>query len=88
MNIIARSTKLYRYKESPMTYEAFRTLSSRSALPPMAGVLFAATVLVLTWEERRKTRRALQRLAPHMLRDIGLSDRDALSECKKPFWRD
>ncbi|MDG1283007.1 MAG: DUF1127 domain-containing protein [Pseudorhodobacter sp.] len=71
-----------------MTYEAFRTLSSRSALPPVAAVLFAATVLVLKWEERRKTRRALQRLDAHMLRDIGLTGRNAADEIEKPFWRE
>jgi uncharacterized protein YjiS (DUF1127 family) len=36
---------------------------------------------------RRRDRRLLARLDPHLLRDIGLSPDDAQSEAAKPFWR-
>lgn len=64
------------------------TLSARKPLPPISRVLFALTVTVLKWEERRQTRRALHRLDAHLLNDIGLCDRSAGHEATKPFWRD
>ncbi len=57
-------------------------------LPPLAGMLFSLTLLVLRWETLRRTRKDLSRLAPHMLKDIGMDRAQALMECAKPFWRD
>ena len=39
--------------------------------------------------ERRGQRRALAELAamPHLLNDLGLTERQALDEARKPFWR-
>ena len=37
--------------------------------------------------ERARQRRALQRLSDQMLKDIGLTRRDAEIEIGKPFWR-
>ena len=37
--------------------------------------------------ERARQRRALQRLSDQMLKDIGLTRRDAEFETGKPFWR-
>lgn len=74
-----------------MTRTALRTLTdptSGTALPPVSAALFAVANLVRTWEERRITRAALKRLDPHMLHDIGLSDREAMAETAKPFWQD
>lgn len=36
---------------------------------------------------RRRNRRALGRLDPHLLRDIGLSSDEARTEAAKPFWQ-
>ena len=36
--------------------------------------------------EARRTRKALDRLEPHLLRDIGLVDHEAQAEAARPFW--
>jgi uncharacterized protein YjiS (DUF1127 family) len=40
------------------------------------------------WRVRAQTRSALQKLDPHLLRDIGLPLDEAQGESVKPFWRD
>jgi len=70
-----------------MTTQHFATLTAHQPLPPLARVVFALAVTVLKWEQRQQTRRALNRLDPHMLADIGLSPQDARMECKKAFWQ-
>ena len=50
----------------------------------------AALVNKLTrWTERSRRRAAFRDLAddPHLLRDIGLTRREATEEANKPFWR-
>lgn len=42
---------------------------------------------LLTWQQRARDRRSLQRLDAHMLHDIGLSAADVDREASKPFWR-
>ncbi|MFC6672332.1 DUF1127 domain-containing protein [Marinobacterium aestuariivivens] len=37
--------------------------------------------------ERSRSRRQLQMLDDHMLKDIGISRADAVREADKPFWR-
>lgn len=70
-----------------------RTASTTVALPPLAALppvsrLLVATALVLArWETRRRSRIALERLAPHHLHDIGLTRTAAQIEVSKPFWR-
>jgi len=39
------------------------------------------------WAERRRQRRELLRLPDHVLKDIGISRAEALSEAGKPFWK-
>lgn len=51
------------------------------------GALTGVFDLVLTWSERRRQRRALERLPDHMLSDIGISRLDADIEAEKPFWK-
>jgi uncharacterized protein YjiS (DUF1127 family) len=58
-----------------------------AALPPLSRLVFALAGTVLAWETRRQTRRALARLEPQHLRDIGLTARDAATEAAKPVWR-
>lgn len=57
-------------------------------LPPLSRVLVTAGFAMARWEMRRRTRGALKRLDPHLLRDIGLSTDDRSAECARPFWRD
>jgi|688.fasta_scaffold112686_3 uncharacterized protein YjiS (DUF1127 family) len=51
---------------------------------PQPNVLRA----VSNWMARHRSRRALARLDPHLLRDIGLTDHQLAQELSKPFWRD
>ena len=74
-----------------MTRTVDRTLTdmtSGTTLPPVSAALFAFANIVRAWQQRRITRAALKRLDPHMLHDIGLSDREAMAETAKPFWQD
>lgn len=52
-----------------------------------AGGLARAVSLVHAWQERAAMRYRLMELDERMLKDIGLSRADALSEGEKPFWR-
>jgi len=44
---------------------------------------------LLRWSERSRQRAAFRDLAdnPHLLRDIGLTRRQAIEEADKPIWR-
>jgi uncharacterized protein YjiS (DUF1127 family) len=44
-------------------------------------------VTLTKWSERRRTRIALADLDDHMLRDIGLDRRTALTEARRKFWQ-
>lgn len=55
-------------------------------LPPVSRLLVAAALTLATWEDRRRTRIALQRLDDQHLQDIGVSYRIATAEAAKPFW--
>ncbi|MDZ4134623.1 MAG: DUF1127 domain-containing protein [Paracoccaceae bacterium] len=61
--------------------------ATRHALPLMARRAFALGLSLVTWENRRQSRKALGRLDAHLLRDIGLSSQDATAEAAKPFWQ-
>ncbi|PZQ99683.1 MAG: hypothetical protein DI533_03220 [Cereibacter sphaeroides] len=68
-------------------------MRSRLSAPPVLGLngfLRSQSVLgvVRYWVARRNTRLNLSRLDAHLLRDIGLNERDVTAECTKPFWRD
>lgn len=58
-----------------------------AALPPVSRLLVAAALMLAQWEDRRRTRLALNRLTERQLRDIGLTAHTAVSESAKPFWR-
>lgn len=51
-----------------------------------AGAPAAARKTVKTWRVRHQTRRALARLSPHELDDIGLTPEQAQRESSKAFW--
>ncbi|MEO6298182.1 MAG: DUF1127 domain-containing protein [Paracoccaceae bacterium] len=61
------------------------TLHSRP-LPPLSRVLLNVTLLVVTWDLRRRTRKDLRGLTVHMLADIGVDPQVAAREAEKPFW--
>jgi len=63
-------------------------LNTQAKLPLVAGLAVKFAVRVTTWDMRRKSRRALKRLGPHLLRDIGLDHATAQAEASKPFWQD
>jgi uncharacterized protein YjiS (DUF1127 family) len=44
--------------------------------------------VVSNWIARRRSRRDLEVLDAHLLRDLGLTAQDARIEAAKPFWRD
>jgi uncharacterized protein YjiS (DUF1127 family) len=56
-----------------------------------AGWAVAARRTVTHWIARSRQRRALREIAEsndfHLLKDIGVSQEEALREAEKPFWR-
>jgi uncharacterized protein YjiS (DUF1127 family) len=66
-----------------MPHSQTETLRFRSR----QGLLRRLTHALLDVAARRRDRRLLARLDPHLLRDIGLSPEDAQAEASKPFWR-
>ena len=65
-----------------------QVLNAQATLPVVAGLAVRLAVVVVKWDTRRKSRRALKRLGPHLLRDIGLDHSTAQAEASKPFWQD
>ncbi len=63
-------------------------LNAQAHLPVVAGLAVKFAVTVVKWDTRRKTRRSLKELEPHLLRDIGLDRFSAQAEATKPFWQD
>ena len=57
----------------------------------VAGWAVAACRTVTRWIARSRQRRALREIAEsndfHLLKDIGVSQEEALREAEKPFWR-
>jgi uncharacterized protein YjiS (DUF1127 family) len=72
----------------PSADYGFQTIALR-----LPGILFAWSMIVWAtlriWNARSRQRRALARLVDdfHLLKDIGVSQEEALREAEKPFWR-
>lgn len=66
---------------------ALEGLSAHTTLPALSLIAVKLAWAYVLWTQRRKTRAHLSRLDDHMLRDIGLSPREADMEARKPFWR-
>lgn len=69
-----------------------RPSGRRSAPPRRASALelLADSLIrhILTWRERVRQRRALAAVDDWVLKDMGVSRADAMSECDKAFWRE
>ncbi len=68
------------------THTALNFLANRQ-LTPLTTMALRVVVLVAKWEERRKTRKALKRLDTHLLRDIGMTPRQARVQFNRRFWQ-
>jgi uncharacterized protein YjiS (DUF1127 family) len=65
--------------------------SARSRPKARLNGLIAGARTVARWFARSRQRRALREIAErndfHLLKDIGVSQEEALREADKPFWR-
>ncbi|WP_425050673.1 DUF1127 domain-containing protein [Psychromarinibacter sp. S121] len=61
---------------------------SRRPLPPFSAAALRFVVMLVKWDERRRTRRSLGTLDPHLLDDIGVTRGEARTEAERPFWKD
>ncbi len=62
-------------------------LASRPSIPAPAAVALRLAVVIVKWDMRHRTRRALMRLDAHELADIGLTPDDARREAALQFWK-
>lgn len=61
-------------------------LQTPQSLPVLALWAMNIAVFLVTWDHRLRSRRALARLDPHLLRDIGIGHAEARQEAERPFW--
>ncbi|SNR70605.1 DUF1127 domain-containing protein [Puniceibacterium sediminis] len=62
-------------------------LSAESHLAPLPAFALFAAVVLTKWSSRHRTRKALARLEPHLLKDIGLDSQTARHEASRMFWQ-
>jgi len=62
-------------------------LNSQAELPTLARVAVTVAVIATKWDMNWRTRKALGRLDPTELEDIGLSPREARAEANKRFYQ-
>ena len=67
---------------------ALTELTTAPSLPPMASIAVRFAAVLLKWDTRRHTRKALAQLEVWQLDDVGLTRAAALTEARQPFWRD
>lgn len=72
-----------------MNSELLAAASSRLAPAPgpTSRKLGPIAMLLHMWTERRRSRADLAQLDMRLLRDIGLTPRDAIAEAAIPFWK-
>ena len=51
------------------------------------GTIAATRQILKVWKQRYQGRRALRHLSLDHLRDIGISNEEAIYEADKPFWK-
>ncbi len=66
-----------------------RAISERvySVVQSVDGAMSKTKAIVSEWSARVESRRALARLSPRMLADIGLEPFQVQIEINKPFWK-
>ncbi|MFZ5963751.1 DUF1127 domain-containing protein [Thalassococcus sp. BH17M4-6] len=62
-------------------------LGNETALAPQAAVALYVAVVLTKWSTRYRTRRALAKLDPHLLKDVGITPAEARAEAARRFWR-
>jgi uncharacterized protein YjiS (DUF1127 family) len=62
-------------------------LNGQAQLPTLARVAVTVAVMATKWDMNWRTRKALGRLDPYELDDIGLSTREASTEANKRFYQ-
>jgi len=62
-------------------------LDAQAPLPTLADWALALAVTVTQWSTRARTRKALKKLPPHLLDDVGLDPHEAWREAVQPFWK-
>ncbi|MDV7143945.1 DUF1127 domain-containing protein [Tropicimonas sp. TH_r6] len=67
--------------------QRLETLGRRPTLPLAANLAVGVAVALVNWDCRRRSRRALAKLSPDQLRDIGVTPAEAGWESSKPFWQ-
>ncbi|WP_380052295.1 DUF1127 domain-containing protein [Falsihalocynthiibacter sp. SS001] len=63
-------------------------LESRRTLPPLGLLALRVAVIVTKWDQRARTRRSLNNMTDSDLKDIGITRGEALTEARRPFWKD
>ncbi|WP_136443559.1 DUF1127 domain-containing protein [Pacificoceanicola onchidii] len=69
------------------TRDALSFLDAAHPLPPLASLALRFAVVTAKWAQRRRTRKALSQLDPHLLNDVGLNRMSAHREASKMFWQ-
>lgn len=62
-------------------------LASQAELPLLARVAVDVAVVVTKWDMNWRTRKALSKLDPHELSDVGLTAQEARREANKRFYQ-
>ena len=62
--------------------------ASLARLPLLSRLAFDFALLITRWQMRSVTRKNLERLDSHLLKDIGMQPGDAHRESTKRFWQD
>lgn len=70
-----------------LTTYTLALLSSSPRLPVAAKVAVRFAGVMMQWDHRRRTRRALAELDHHLLEDIGITYAQARKETKRFFWQ-
>jgi uncharacterized protein YjiS (DUF1127 family) len=65
-----------------------RLTTGQTTPSPVWSSIERAVILIQTWRQRSKERRALQSLSDHSLKDLGLSSADVDHEARKRFWQE